>query len=85
MSNAEQMAYKIYEDMHLDTMDDEVRECLIGLLTMGQKEDVQYDETPLPDFNSYEEAMALGGVDIETFGKEMHEYIDQLCDRYDIK
>ncbi|HBJ77191.1 MAG TPA: hypothetical protein DDY68_05285 [Porphyromonadaceae bacterium] len=85
MSNAEQMAYKIYEDMHLDTMDDEVRECLIGLLTMGQKEDVQYDETPLPDFNTYEEAMALGGVDIETARKEMHTYIDELASEYNLK
>ena len=35
--------------------------------------------------NSYEEAIAMGCEDIETFSKELHGYIDELAVIYNLK
>jgi len=77
MSTAEITARNIYESMHLGSMSEDVKRCLMILMLS------ESDNISVP--SSYEEALAMGAIDLEEARKELHSYAEKLSVKYGMK
>lgn len=77
MSTAEITARHLYDSMHLANVNEDVKRHLM-ILILSETENIY---TP----SSYDEALAMGAVDLEDARKELHSYAEELSVKYGIK
>ena len=85
MSHAELTAHQLYETMHLGSISDEVKRHLIILMLSSPKKECEAEDVHIHIPMSYDEAMMMGAVDIKTAREELHSYIDELTEEFDLK
>lgn len=78
MSYAELTANRLYEAMHLDSVDDEVKRHLIILMLSkpSNSKGIEKDDVKFP--MNYQEAIDMGAIDVEMAREELHSYVDEL-------
>lgn len=85
MSYAELTANRLYEAMHLDSVDDEVKRHLIILMLSKPSNSKVENRDGINIPQNYQEAIDMGAIDVEMAREELHSYIDELATQYDIK
>lgn len=85
MSYAELTANRLYEAMHLDSVSDEVKRHLIILMLSKPNKDKDMLDDGIKIPQNYQEAIEMGGMDLEMAREELHSYVDELATQYDIK
>lgn len=78
MSQAEITARRIYDTMHLGSINDEVKHHLVLLLSATTGSAMH-----MP--NTLQEALEMGAMDLESARKELHSYAETLTKEYDLK
>ena len=85
MSHAEQTARRLYDAMQLNSISEDVKRHLM-ILMLSQTSDNSFEISERLEFpNTYEEAVRMGAKDIEEVRKDLHAYVDQLANDYDLQ
>jgi len=83
MSQAEMTAHHLYRTMHLDTVSEDVkRQLMILMLSTSSESD---EVVPIQIPKSYDEAIQMGAQPLECVREELHDYVNQLAEDYDIR
>lgn len=85
MSYAELTANKLYDQMQLGSLNEDVKKHLMILLLKSGIEDVRdgFVSEEIP--SSYEQALSMGAVDIESARQDLHSYVDELSQEFNLR